>query len=269
MKNEITTIEFHGAHLLAARGHTPAETMIVMKPVVEGMGLDWSGQRAKLLAHPILSKGMGEISIPSAGGIQSMTALPLSRLNFWLATIQSNKIPNPETRARVMSYQTECADVLFDHFFGKAVETVSHTELDAKAVGGIVKAVLAKQVPTLIEQVAQHIINEQLPAIVGAAIAADPRRAAIPNMTALEIAQNEGVPPRKRRGLVNSISARLRRYSQSLGIWPIPDARGVWTFPRSIVGPWLEREGRALISSHMARVNGQGVLPFPGKRKDH
>lgn len=49
-----------------------------------------------------------------------MVGLPLSKLNFWLARIHPNKVPNPETRAKVIAYQEECADVLFAHFFGKA-----------------------------------------------------------------------------------------------------------------------------------------------------
>ncbi|MFC5359067.1 phage antirepressor N-terminal domain-containing protein [Azospirillum himalayense] len=118
----LVAVEFYGATLIASEGDSPATTLVVMKPVVEGMGLDWKGQHAKLKAHPVLSKGVEEISIPSAGGSQATTALPLTRLNFWLATIQPNKVPNPDTRARIIRYQEECADVLFAHFFGKVAE---------------------------------------------------------------------------------------------------------------------------------------------------
>lgn len=38
--------------------------------------------------------------------------LPLNRLNFWLATIQGGSIPDLGTRATVIRYQEECADVL-------------------------------------------------------------------------------------------------------------------------------------------------------------
>ena len=37
--------------------------------------------------------GIINMTIPSPGGPQSMICLPLSRLNFWLATIQTNKVP--------------------------------------------------------------------------------------------------------------------------------------------------------------------------------
>ncbi len=54
-KNMITTVGFHGAKLIARRGDTSAETLVAMKPVVEGMGLDWGGQHKKLMAYPVLS----------------------------------------------------------------------------------------------------------------------------------------------------------------------------------------------------------------------
>lgn len=122
MNTSLTTVDFHGATLIAQRGATPAETLVAMKPVAEGMGLDWASQFVKIKEHPVLSKGVGIITIPTDGGIQQMTALPLSRLSFWLATIHPNKVPDEDTRARVIAYQMECADALFAHFFAKATE---------------------------------------------------------------------------------------------------------------------------------------------------
>ncbi|CAO3437234.1 phage antirepressor N-terminal domain-containing protein [Azospirillum doebereinerae] len=122
MNSHLTTINFHGATLIARRGATPAETLVAMKPVAEGMGLSWQGQHAKLTEHPVLSEGIKDIVIPSEGGPQAMTALPLSRLNFWLATIHPNKVPDLEARERIIRYQRECADALFAHFFGKVTE---------------------------------------------------------------------------------------------------------------------------------------------------
>jgi hypothetical protein len=72
-----------------------------MKPIVEAMGLGWASQHAKIKAHPVLSKGIQLIAIPSAGGTQRMTALPLKRLSFWLATINANKV-DPTCRASVI-----------------------------------------------------------------------------------------------------------------------------------------------------------------------
>lgn len=115
----ITTIGFHGAELIVRAGDSPATTLVAMKPVVEGMGLDWKSQHAKLKAHPVLGSTVVEITMVAEDGKpRSMTALPLNRLHFWLATIQPNKV-RPDLRDRVITYQTEAADVLFAHFFGR------------------------------------------------------------------------------------------------------------------------------------------------------
>ena len=52
-----------------------------MKPVVEGMGLDWKTQHRKMTAK---FKGMVEMTIPSASSNQTMTCLPLRKLPAWL-----------------------------------------------------------------------------------------------------------------------------------------------------------------------------------------
>ena len=126
----LTTIEFHGTTLFAVSGKTPGETLIAMKPVVEGMGLDWKSQHVKLASHPVLSKAMVPITMPSEGKGQPMTAIPLNRLSFWLATIQPNRIPDIEVRARVIDFQEQCADVLFEHFFGKALSQTKTSRAD-------------------------------------------------------------------------------------------------------------------------------------------
>lgn len=117
--NSITTIDFHGASLVVQAGDSPANTFVAMKPIVLGMGIAWEPQLRKIKSNPVLTEGMTIMIIPSSGGPQTMTALPLNRLNLWLATINANKVPNPDTRARIIQYQTEAADALFAHFFGK------------------------------------------------------------------------------------------------------------------------------------------------------
>ena len=78
--NELTTVDFHGATLIALRGEDEASTLVAMKPIVEGMGIRWQAQHAKLLAHPVYGKGIKNILIPSSGGPQEVTALPSALL---------------------------------------------------------------------------------------------------------------------------------------------------------------------------------------------
>lgn len=119
--SQITTLNFHGTDILIRAGKTPAETLVAMKPVVEGMGLTWASQFVKLKAHPVLGPTISEIeTVAEDGKLRTMAALPLNRLHFWLATIHANKV-KPALRETVITYQTEAADVLFEHFFGKMI----------------------------------------------------------------------------------------------------------------------------------------------------
>lgn len=119
--NELVQVPFHGRTLLANRGATAAETLVPLRPVVVGMGLDWVGQRQRIMRHPVLRATVCVThSVGEDGKRREMVSLPLDRVNFWLATIDTTRIPDQEKRARIVVYQTECADVLFRHFFGAA-----------------------------------------------------------------------------------------------------------------------------------------------------
>ena len=49
MQPELRGFDFHGSRL--ATFEKDGERWVVMKPVVEGMGLDWGGQRVKLRSN--------------------------------------------------------------------------------------------------------------------------------------------------------------------------------------------------------------------------
>jgi hypothetical protein len=105
------TVPFHGNALYVVNHN--GEPYTPMKPIVEGMGLDWKSQRTKIKQR--FAKGGVEITIPTAGGPQRMLCLQLRKLAAWLATIQPNKV-KPEIRDNVIQYQDECDDVLYDYW---------------------------------------------------------------------------------------------------------------------------------------------------------
>nr|WP_313885340.1 phage antirepressor N-terminal domain-containing protein [Yersinia pseudotuberculosis] len=110
---QISTINvpFHGANLYVVNHN--GEPYTPMKPIVEGMGMAWQTQHRKLTER--FSKGITEMVIPSAGGSQSMTCLALRKLNGWLQTINPKKV-KPEIRDKVVQYQEECDDVLYEYW---------------------------------------------------------------------------------------------------------------------------------------------------------
>lgn len=120
--NRAITVPFHGAHLYVVEHNGQPYTP--MRPIVEGMGLTWPSQFRKLAANkerwgvsvmetPL--QGVSESETP-VGGVQKMLAMPLRKLPGWLANIEAGKVKSPEARARVIQYQNECDDALWQYW---------------------------------------------------------------------------------------------------------------------------------------------------------
>lgn len=89
------------------------ERYVALKPIVEGMGLDWKRQLRKITGD----KRWCHMDTPfeTAGGLQRMVAIPLRKLNGWLFSVNATKC-RPEIREKVLRYQEECFQVLHDYF---------------------------------------------------------------------------------------------------------------------------------------------------------
>lgn len=104
-------VPFHGDNLYVVNYN--GQPYVPMKPIIEGMGMNWASQFTKLKKR--FAKGIAEIAIPSKGGEQSMLCLALRKLAGWLRTISPNKV-KPEIRDKVIRYQEECDDVLYEYW---------------------------------------------------------------------------------------------------------------------------------------------------------
>lgn len=111
MSNQIT-VPFHGSKLLIVDRN--GEPFTPMKPIIEGMGLAWQSQLAKLNSNP-KRWGITKIVIPSIDKHNQMVCLPLRKLFGWLQTLSPNKV-KPEIRNQVIQYQNECDDVLWEYW---------------------------------------------------------------------------------------------------------------------------------------------------------
>ncbi|WP_264798300.1 phage antirepressor N-terminal domain-containing protein, partial [Acetobacter syzygii] len=206
---QLTTIDFHGAKLVAIAGDRPENTLVAMKPVVEGMGLNWEGQRKKMQAHPVIKRGATVTVVPSSSGDQETLFLTLDRLNFWLATIHPDRIKNEVTRAKVIEYQTECARALFNHFFGKVIASGAH--LTAKEAGGIAKGVVNKALTPISAK-----LDELMQKIDGSLAIRPAGVAVTSSRTARGWLQHYGVVKRK-RGMSQRVSSALKSLSFRMG----------------------------------------------------
>jgi len=102
-------VPFHGTELYVlehdGQPYTP------MRPIVEGMGLDWKSQQVKVRQR--FGSTMAEITIVADDGKpRPMTCLPIRKLPGWLHSISIGKVRH-SLRERVAEYQAECDDALW------------------------------------------------------------------------------------------------------------------------------------------------------------
>lgn len=119
MSNQLSTqtISFYGSELITLKVEDVIYTAV--KPIVEAMGLDWSGQQQKLSKSGD-KFGCRDISMPTNGGLQKMICMPLKKLNGWLFSINPEKV-RPDLKDRVIQYQEECFEALYNYWYlGKA-----------------------------------------------------------------------------------------------------------------------------------------------------
>lgn len=107
----IFPFNFHGDKLYIVEHK--GEPYVAMKHVVEGMGLAWAAQRRRLVER--FEGGVIKMITPLEDTPQEMVCLSLRKLPGWLMTINAKKV-KPEIRDRVIQYQQECDDALYDYW---------------------------------------------------------------------------------------------------------------------------------------------------------
>ncbi|PHM60486.1 antirepressor [Xenorhabdus stockiae] len=118
------SVPFYGSDLYIVNYN--GEPYVPMRPIVEGMGLNWKSQLTKLKQR--FNKGIVISTIPTKCGSRSMICLALRKLTGWLTTIYPNKV-KPEIRDKVIRYQGECDDVLYEYWTKEVVKAKEQTPL--------------------------------------------------------------------------------------------------------------------------------------------
>ncbi|MCU7645672.1 phage antirepressor N-terminal domain-containing protein [Pseudomonas piscis] len=109
----LMTVPFHGVQLYLVEHD--GQPFVPMRPMVEGIGLDWKSQHVKLSSNQ-RRWGMVNITTPSAGGMQESSCIPLRKLPGWLSRLEPNKVKKPEVRQRIEEFQDECDDALWQYW---------------------------------------------------------------------------------------------------------------------------------------------------------
>jgi hypothetical protein len=114
-QNQITTVDFHGQAIIAAT--IDGKPFVPMKPICDNIGLAWNAQFERIKRHPVMNTciRMTRIQMPGDDQSREVVCLPLGMLNGWLFGVDVNRV-KADLREKLMDYQRECFDVLFQHF---------------------------------------------------------------------------------------------------------------------------------------------------------
>ncbi len=110
-------IDFQSSKLLTAYDENTGKTYVALKPIVEGMGLDWRSQRKRLQED----SRWGVITLPfiTKGGTQEMFSLDTDHLPAFLYSINPNRV-RKDLRDRIIAFQRETFAVINDYWRKKA-----------------------------------------------------------------------------------------------------------------------------------------------------
>lgn len=112
MKTVRITIPFHDKPLVLIDHHE--QPFVAMRPIVDGMGMDWKSQQRKLNKR-FTSTVVILTTVADDGRKRAMLCLPLKQLPSWLNTIHPEKVA-PHIRDSIRRYQAECDEVLWQYW---------------------------------------------------------------------------------------------------------------------------------------------------------
>ena len=130
MNTSLVHVPFYGTILFLV--DVNGEPYTPMKPIVEGMSLDWSSQFTKLKSDQKRwgSIVINTIQVPGDTQSRETVMMPLRKLPGWLMTIHPTRV-KPEIRETILRYQNECDDVLWEYWTkGIAVNPRGVSEFD-------------------------------------------------------------------------------------------------------------------------------------------
>ena len=84
----------------AAGGPADGAVFVAIKPICEGLGIDWEAQRKRIQRDQVLAEGASIMEVPSKGGLEETVTLRLDLVNGWLFGVGANQV-KPEARPKV------------------------------------------------------------------------------------------------------------------------------------------------------------------------
>lgn len=136
-------VDFYGDKITAVlvQKENEQQVYVPIKPICDYLGLTWPGQSERIRRDPVLSEEMELISITlikSARGNQQLLCLPLKILPGWLFGVNASRV-KAELRQKIILYQRECFEVLWQAFQGEALTTVGQPSVTSPAIQTLIQ----------------------------------------------------------------------------------------------------------------------------------
>ncbi len=121
-------MDFYGDQIHAALA-TDEEIYVPIRPICEALGLTWPGQWERIKGDPVLGDAVRSVQVSlTERGVRAALCLPLKFIPGWLFGIQTRRV-KPELRDRILRYQRECYDVLWNAFKGDILPAAPPAEV--------------------------------------------------------------------------------------------------------------------------------------------
>lgn len=119
MTQELAKIQFQGSEIVTIRDKQGQEWVAVTS-ICQALGIDSPTQIGRLRSNPAFTGW----DIPSRGltddKLRTYFCILVKELSSWLSGININKIPDSQTREKVLTFQKECQNVL-DNYWRKGI----------------------------------------------------------------------------------------------------------------------------------------------------
>jgi hypothetical protein len=115
---EQKSVTFYEDDVIAVRLANGA-VFVPVRPIIERLGVDWSGQRRRINRDPVLSDEIRTVDVTSTEGTRQVTrgvlCLPLDYISGFLFGLNAERV-RKDLRDKVINYQRECHKVLAEAF---------------------------------------------------------------------------------------------------------------------------------------------------------
>jgi hypothetical protein len=137
-------VNFYGDELTAVKGED-GRVYVVISHMCDALGIDTQGQTRRIQRQQVLSRGYAWVDILSTqGGVTQRRRVQVLRVDLvplWLTGVSTRSVKDEQTREKLLKYQQEAADVLWEAFQeGRLTAGESFEELLQQADPDLVQA---------------------------------------------------------------------------------------------------------------------------------